>query len=75
MTDKTVNSLYQTLYLENRILKIQRNNEKTSEVYAAGRQCRQKNEEFFKEERKKTDRDRNAMRWKSGSHCRAITTG
>ena len=33
MTDKTVNSLYQTLYLENRILKIQRNNEKTSRVY------------------------------------------
>ena len=38
-------------YLENRILKIQINNEKTSEVYAAGRQCRQKNEEFFKKER------------------------
>ena len=32
MTDKTVRSLYWTLYLENRILKIQRNNEETSEV-------------------------------------------
>ena len=39
MTDKTVKSLYWTLYLENRILKNESkiNNEKTSEVYVIGR--------------------------------------
>ena len=56
MTDKTVKSLYRTSYLENRILKIQINNEKTSEVYAAGRQCRQKNEEFFKKRKKQAQK-------------------
>ena len=40
MTDKTVKSLYWTLYLENRILKNESkiNNEKTSEVYVIGRE-------------------------------------
>ena len=42
MTDKTVKSLYWTLYLENRILKNESkiNNEKTSEVYVIGRESR-----------------------------------
>ena len=53
MTDKTVKSLYWTLYLENRILKIQRNNEKTSEVSAClGRHGGYKEEAKRKESEK-----------------------